>query len=265
MKKIILMLAVVLTLAACAEALIPAQAAPETGSVMSDAVVDTTPAEDAGPASRQSVRELTGGNGKAVPAPVMQGDAKADADTAEDNADQAQPTDSQPDKQTQDTLETQPVAPESTPAPEAAPRPTAAPAPAANGTIPFELAAGTGTWWTIDASDSAYWAVQENINAMRAAGGLPALSMDDSLSSIASARCESFVMGGPFDHSGMVTRSEICAAGPLGSASDVCSAWQNSETHYANIMRSDISSMGVGCWFCEIEGNRYTYWTVTFE
>ena len=100
---------------------------------------------------------------------------------------------------------------------------------------------------------------------MRAAGGLPALSMDDGLSSIASVRCESFVAGGPFDHSGMVTKSEICAAGPLGSAGSVCGAWQASEAHYANIMRTDISRMGVGCWFCDVDGNRYTYWTVTFE
>jgi len=98
----------------------------------------------------------------------------------------------------------------------------------------------------------------------RAAGGLPALSMDSNLSAIASSRCESFVAGGPFDHSGMVTLSEICAAGPLGSASAACAAWQASETHYANIMRTDISSMGVGCWFCEVDGNRYTYLTVTF-
>ena len=152
------------------------------------------------------------------------------------------------------------------PAPAATPEPTAAPAPApADGAIPFHLAAGTYKWWKIDASDSAYWAVQDQINAMRAAGGLPALSMDDGLSATASARCESFVAGGPFDHSGMVTKSEICAAGPLGSAGSVCSAWQASEAHYANIMRTDISRMGVGCWFCDVDGNQYTYWTVTFE
>lgn len=131
--------------------------------------------------------------------------------------------------------------------------------------VPFELAAGTDKWWKIDSTDTAYWAVQENINAMRAAGGLPALTMDDALSTTASSRCESFVAGGPFDHSGMVTRSEICASGLLFSAADVCTAWQNSETHYANIMRSDISRMGVGCWFCEADGSKYTYWTVTFE
>lgn len=133
------------------------------------------------------------------------------------------------------------------------------------GAVPFELAAGTGKWWKIDSTDTAYWAVQENINALRAGGGLPALTMDDALSATASSRCESFVAGGPFDHSGMVTKSEICAAGPLFSAADVCTAWQNSEDHYANIMRSDITRMGVGCWFCEMDGSKYTYWVVTFE
>lgn len=135
----------------------------------------------------------------------------------------------------------------------------------AYGAIPFDVAAQTGTWWAIDASDSAYWAVEQNINAMRAAGGLPALSVDDGLSAIASDRCRSFVEGGPFDHSGMVTKSEICASGALGSASAVCSAWQNSPGHYANIMLTDITSMGIGCWFCSIDGNNFTYWTVTFQ
>ena len=159
-------------------------------------------------------------------------------------------------------------APESDPEPVPEPMPEPAPAPApapAYGAVPFELAAGTGKWWSIDSSDSAYWAMAEQINAVRAVGGLPALAMDGNLSAIASSRCESFVAGGPFDHSGMVTLSEICAAGPLGSASAACAAWQASETHYANIMRTDISSMGVGCWFCDIDGNRYTYWTVTFQ
>lgn len=158
-------------------------------------------------------------------------------------------------------------APEEVPTPEPVPEPKPEPAPApapAYGAVPFELAAGTGKWWSIDSSDSAYWAMAEQINAVRAAGGLPALAMDGNLSAIASSRCESFVAGGPFDHSGMVTLSEICAAGPLGSASAACAAWQASETHYTNIMRTDISSMGVGCWFCDIDGNRYTYWTVTF-
>ena len=154
------------------------------------------------------------------------------------------------------------------PQPEPTSEPTQAPSPVpapAYGAVPFELAAGTDKWWKIDATDSAYWAMQEQINAVRAAGGLPALAMDDGLSAIASTRCESFVAGGPFDHSGMTTTSEILAAGPLGSASAACAAWVASDVHYANIMRTDISSMGVGCWFCDTDQGRYTYWTVTFQ
>lgn len=138
--------------------------------------------------------------------------------------------------------------------------PAAAPVSLSYGAIPFELAASDGTWWQIDSTDSAYWAVQENINAIRAAGGLGALSMSDSLSASAGTRCENFVAGGAFDHSGMITKSEICASGPIGSASEVCTAWQDSPDHYANIMRTDISSMGVACWFCSVDGNNYTYW-----
>ena len=133
------------------------------------------------------------------------------------------------------------------------------------GALPFDLAAGTQEWWGIDSSDAAYWAVQDNINAMREAGGLPDLTMDSSLSTAADARCESFVAGGPFDHSGMTTASEICASGPLESASAVCTAWQNSPTHYANIMNASFTSMGVGCWFCYTDQGRYTYWVVTFS
>ncbi|MBD5103077.1 MAG: CAP domain-containing protein [Subdoligranulum sp.] len=168
-------------------------------------------------------------------------------------------------EQTQNPIPEQTAQPEPAPAPE--PEPAPAPEPAstpAYGAIPFSVAAGTDKWWVIDSSDSAYWAMQEQINAVRAAGGLPALSMDGNLSAIASSRCESFVAGGPFDHSGMVTASEICAKGPLGSASAACAAWVASPGHYAQIMRTDLTSMGVGCWFCEIDGNQYAYWTVTF-
>ena len=71
--------------------------------------------------------------------------------------------------------------------------------------------------------------------------------------------------GGPFDHSGMTTRSEICAAGPIGSAGSVCTYWQGSPAHYANIMESSFTSMGVDCWFCSTAEGQYTYWTVTFQ
>lgn len=134
----------------------------------------------------------------------------------------------------------------------------------AYGAIPFDLAAETGTWWSIDSTDSAYWAVQENINAIRAEVGLSALTMDDSLSAAASARCESFVAGGAFDHSGMTTSSEILAAGPLRSASEVCQAWKDSPDHYANITNPNFTTMGVSCWFCDTDQGQYTYWAVTF-
>ena len=133
------------------------------------------------------------------------------------------------------------------------------------GAIPFSVAEGTDKWWYIDSTDSAYWAVQDGINAIRASVGLGALEMDDSLSTTASSRCENFVAGGPFDHSGMVTASEICARGPIGSAAAVCEAWKNSPDHYANIVSDQFSKMGVGCWFCSTDQGQYTYWVVTFE
>lgn len=164
--------------------------------------------------------------------------------------------------------------PTATPEPVVTPAPTAAPTEApvqqtsvsmSYGGVPFDLAAGTEQWWSIDSSDSAYWAVLENINAMRAVGGLASLTMDGGLSAAADSRCESFVAGGPFDHSGMTTRSEICAAGPIGSASSVCSYWQDSPAHYNNIMNSSFTSMGVACWFCSTAEGQYTYWVVTFN
>lgn len=108
-----------------------------------------------------------------------------------------------------------------TPAPTDKPAPTTAPAPAptavptaapvvsqptmTGGSLPLDVAANSDQWWAIDSSDSAYWAVADNINAIRAAGGLGALSVDGGLSSAASSRCENFVAGGAFDHSGMTT------------------------------------------------------------
>lgn len=153
-----------------------------------------------------------------------------------------------------------------------APEPTAAPAaeqvPAqvsmSYGAVPYNLAAGTDQWWSIDSSDSAYWAVAENINAMRAAAGLPALTVDGGLSSIANSRCDNFASGAAFDHAGAVT-GEIIASGPFDSASSVCSAWQSSPGHYASIVSPSYTSMGIGCWFCSTAEGNYSYWAVTFQ
>ena len=96
------------------------------------------------------------------------------------------------------SMESPAPAPPQTPEPAATPEPTAAPteAPTAEpaaaesqptqvsmsyGAVPFDLAAGSEEWWGIDSSDSAYWAVQENINAMRAAARLSPLTMDSGL------------------------------------------------------------------------------------
>ena len=178
------------------------------------------------------------------------------------------------------------AAPTSTPEPTAAPtpEPTAAPTHAPTpepttapvveqvpaqvsmsyGAVPYDLAAGTDQWWSIDSSDSAYWAVAENINAMRAAAGLPALNVDGGLSSIANSRCDSFASGAAFDHAGAVT-GEIIASGPFDSASSVCSAWQSSPGHYASIVSPNYTSMGIGCWFCSTAEGNYSYWAVTFQ
>jgi len=52
---------------------------------------------------------------------------------------------------------------------------------------------------------------------------------------------------------------------PARSASSVCSYWQNSPAHYANITNASFTSMGVACWFCSTAEGQYTYWTVTFN
>lgn len=45
----------------------------------------------------------------------------------------------------------------------------------------------------------------------------------------------------------------------------ICSYWQNSPAHYANITNASFTSMGVACWFCSTAEGQYTYWTVTFN
>lgn len=250
--KILFILAVITTvMSACGEGIhfVDSSAFSEPTSIVEDMQTETS--ETAEPTEEISV-ELPSEKEDVRSIEAMEETAQPQEPTAENN-----------------------FSPTATPVP--VPQPTAAPVSTPEptqqtqitsfsyGAIPFDLCVGTDQWWQIDSSDSAYWATQENINSIRAAAGLPALSMDSGLSDIAGNRCKSFVEGGPFDHSGMVTKSEICAEGYAPSASAVCSAWQNSSTHYANIVRTDISRMGVACWFCEVEGSKFTYWTVTFE
>ena len=126
------------------------------------------------------------------------------------------------------------------------------------GAIPFSLA-NDNTWWSIDQSDSAYWAVLNNINVMRAAGELSALSPSSSLDAIANSRCDYQLVNNTLSHDGAQT-PEILAQSQK-SASEVCSAWQNSSGHYAVIMNPNFTQIGICCYF-EIGGK--TIWCCTF-
>ena len=239
MKKWIVMLAMLSLLTACAQAAVPESAELTELSAATSESADAKEAAVSQQTSAPTATPIATPEPTATPAPTPSATPAATP------------------------------APTPAPTPEPTAAPTAEPAPAqvsmSYGAVPFDLASGTDQWWSIDSSDSAYWAVQENINAMRAAGGLAPLTMDSGLSAAADARCESFVAGAPFDHSGMTTRSEICAAGPLSSASAVCTGWQGSPAHCANIMEPSFTSMGVGCWFCQTAEGQYTYWVVTFN
>ena len=129
----------------------------------------------------------------------------------------------------------------------------------AYGAIPFSLAAGTLEWFGIDSTDDAYWATLENINAYRAAVGVPALSVDSRLSAIAKQRCIDMVVSGTMSHDGYQT-PEIIAQN-YNSAQSVVDAWAASPGHYAAMTSSDYTVCGIGCAF---EEGGATYWCVTF-
>lgn len=135
------------------------------------------------------------------------------------------------------------------------------PAPAAStayGAVPFDLAKGSGIWWYIDSSDSAYSAVVENINAYRAAVGAAPLTVDSGLSSIANARCSAMVDTG-LTHDGSQT-VEIIGQN-ASSAQAIVDAWANSPDHYNAMVSTQFTRCGVGCYFNEYG---WTYWCVTF-
>lgn len=128
------------------------------------------------------------------------------------------------------------------------------------GGVPFSVATNDNIW-AIDSSDSAYWACANNINAMRAAAGLPALTVSSSLSSIATSRATNIMATADFSHNGQQTAGEILEAG-AGSASVACQDWQNSSSHYALITNASFTQMGIGCAFTR---DGYTCWCVTFS
>ena len=129
------------------------------------------------------------------------------------------------------------------------------------GALPMDPASDGDKWWSIDSSDSAYWAVANNINAMRAEGGLPALTVSSSLSSIADSRCEYLIANDVFSHDGATTAEILCSGAT--SASAACTGWKNSPSHYLNIMTPGYTQMGIGCIFNTAYG--VEVWCVTFS
>ncbi len=129
------------------------------------------------------------------------------------------------------------------------------------GALPMDPATDGETWWNIDSSDSAYWAVADNINAMRAEGGLAALTVSSSLSSIADDRCVYLIANNIFSHDGATTAEILCSGAT--SASAACTGWRNSPGHYANIMTASYTQMGIACVFNTAYG--VELWCVTFS
>lgn len=143
---------------------------------------------------------------------------------------------------------------------------SSASAPAASssfeyGALPMDPATDGETWWNIDSSDSAYWAVANNINAMRAEGGLSALTVSSSLSSIAHDRCVYLIANDVFSHDGATTAEILCSGAT--SASAACTGWKNSPGHYSNIMTPGYTQMGIACTFNTAYG--VEVWCVTFS
>ena len=129
------------------------------------------------------------------------------------------------------------------------------------GALPMDPATDGETWWNIDSSDSAYWAVANNINAMRAEGGLSALTVSSSLSSIANDRCVYLIANDVFSHDGATTAEILCSGAT--SASAACTGWKNSPSHYSNIMTPGYTQMGIACTFNTAYG--VEVWCVTFS
>ena len=80
--------------------------------------------------------------------------------------------------------------------------------PTGYGAVPFSLANGSGTWWGIESTDSAFTAVLDGINAYRAAAGVSPLTVADDLTAIADQRCGQLVDTG-LTHDGSTTTEII--------------------------------------------------------
>ena len=129
------------------------------------------------------------------------------------------------------------------------------------GSVRFELSPEQWGWMGIEPGDSEYEAVAYNINLMRREAGLPELTVDSSLSAIATSRCEYQIVNNTFSHDGAQTAGEILGQN-YNSAAAVCEAWKNSSGHYAAITNESFTTMGIGCAF---ERGGLTIWCVVFN
>lgn len=114
------------------------------------------------------------------------------------------------------------------------------------------------------------------VNKERTERGLKALTLDDTLSNVATKKAQDMVDKGYFDHTSptygspfeMLRRfgvqyssaGENIAAGQM-TAQEVMDSWMNSSGHRANILNSDYTKIGIGY----VEGGRYDfYWVQLF-
>lgn len=109
--------------------------------------------------------------------------------------------------------------------------------------------------------------VLTKVNEQRASNGEPALAMDASLMEAAMLRAAEITI--KFDHtrpngekcftvSGLAYGENIAYG--YSSSEDVMTAWMNSDGHRRNILDSDYTSIGVGCFY---KDNTY-YWVQLF-
>ena len=118
--------------------------------------------------------------------------------------------------------------------------------------------------------------VLDLVNAERAKRGISALTLDSSLSSVATKKSQDMVDKNYFDHTsptygspfdmmkqfGISYRSagENIAKGQK-TPQEVVAAWMNSEGHRKNILNPNFTNLGVGI---AKDSNKTTYWTQMF-
>lgn len=118
--------------------------------------------------------------------------------------------------------------------------------------------------------------VLDLVNAERAKRGISALTLDSSLSSVATKKSQDMIDKNYFDHTSPTygspfdmmkqfgisyrTAGENIAKGQK-TPQEVVAAWMNSEGHRKNILNPNFTNLGVGI---AKDSNKTTYWTQMF-